>query len=71
MAYIKCQAIIEAILDWRCVLKGCQAVEGQGTLAEHLNNKFCKQVNNYGHNYRVNLSESFVAHYFVKRHLCD
>lgn len=39
---IKHEAIIEVILDWRCILKGLQGVEGQGTLAEHLNNKFCK-----------------------------
>lgn len=33
---MKYQAIVDIILGWRCSLKGIQAVEGQGPLAEHL-----------------------------------
>ena len=36
MTDVKYQAIVDIILDWRCILKGVQAMEGQGPLAEHL-----------------------------------
>ena len=55
MMYVKYQANVDIILGYRSILKG------QGPLAEYLFINFWKWVNNYGHNCRVNLFESFCS----------
>ena len=62
MTCVMYQAAIDIILDWRCIVKGIQVVEGQGTLTEHLYINFWKWVNTYAANYTVNLFESLSVH---------
>jgi len=61
MMYVKYQANVDIILGYGSILKGVQAMAGQGPLAEHLFINFWKWVNNYGDNCRVNPFESFCS----------